>query len=469
MLNFQELPPDGQDFELLVREIMFREGFHVEWSGRGADGGRDLVCTESRRTILGTTSTRWLVQCKHFAHSGKSVGIGDLDDIVSSAAQHKCSGYLLACSTVPSSGVVQRLEAISANQELRLTTNFWDAVQIERMLATPLMWRIAQRFFPKTATGFEIYATESPNHWVVNYKGYYFHLSNRIGSHAQMHLQSIEARVEEIQALKLPENHEIRIRAIYYDDKNGGYVWYLDYLRPSNDKAAVSVAKLKRDLRDGWALEDGQAYSFDIVLRSTSPSSDHYDPDHYDYYERDSRIFRWGGERRIADFEFASETADQDARMEQATRENSFNAMVAALEQLPFMRLIRAENCDVESVREFARNWDWSELLENGMPRFFSVAVYFWVDDEALFKRFMAAVPQGIEPTFRLTKAIVYLPSEHGGSELSSDEEGPYELTLSAGPFGAPDMYTTRDSLNAYMDRVTSVALNFQALSSNAT
>lgn len=466
MLDFQELPVDGQDFELLLREIMFREGFHVEWSGRGADGGRDLVCTEAHRTILGSNSKRWLVQCKHFAHSGKSVGIADLDDIVTSAAQHKCSGYILACSTFPSSGVVQRLEAISANQELHLTTNFWDAVQIERMLATPLMWRVAQRFFPKTATGFEIFATESPNHWVVNYKGYYFHLSNRIGSHAQMHLQSIEARVAEIRALKLPDKHEIRIRAIYYDDKNGGYVWYLDYLRPSDDKAPVSVAKLKSELKDGWALEDGQVYNFDIILRSTSPWSDHYDPDHYDYYERDSRVFRWGGERRTADFDFAMKVADRDAKLEQATRDSSFNAMVAALSRLRFLRVIRAENCAVETVREYARNYDWTKLLENGEPRFFSVAIYFWVDDEALFEKFMTTVPQSFEPTFRLTKAIVYLPSDEGGSELSSDPEGPYELKLAAGPFGAPDMYTTRDSLNSYMDRVTAAALAFQASSS---
>lgn len=463
MLDFQELLADGQDFELLVREIMFREGFHVEWSGRGADGGRDLVCTEARRTILGPSSKRWLVQCKHFAHSGRSVGIADLDEIVTSAAHHKCSGYLLACSTFPSSGVVQRLEAVSANQELRLTTNFWDAVQIERMLATPLMWRVAQRFFPRTATGFEIFATESPNNWVVNYKGFYFHLSNRVGSHAQMHLQSIEARIAEIQALKLPDRHEIRIRAIYYDDKNGGYVWYLDYLRPSSDKAPVSVSGLKRALKDGWALEDGQVYSFDIVLRSTSPWSDHYDPDHYDYYERDSRIFKWGGERRTADFDFTMKTAEEDAKLEQATRESSFNSMVLALEELPFFKLIRAENSDVESVREYSKNWDWSELLQDGPPRFFSVAVYFWVDDETLFKKFMTTLPQGFEPTFRLTKAIVYLPSDDGGSELSNTPEGPYELTLSTGADGAPDMYTTRDSLNAFMERVAAAAVAFQA------
>lgn len=81
---------------------------------------------------------------------------------------------------------------------------------------------------------------------------------------------------------------------------------------------------------------------------------------------------------------------------------------------------------------------------------------------EMLFKKFMTTLPQGFESTFRLTNAIVYLPSDEGGSELSIDPERPYELTLSTGAFGTPDMYTTRDSLNAFMDRVAAAAVAFQ-------
>lgn len=41
-MDFKELPQDGQAFEQLVRELLFSRGLHVAWSGRGADGGRDL-------------------------------------------------------------------------------------------------------------------------------------------------------------------------------------------------------------------------------------------------------------------------------------------------------------------------------------------------------------------------------------------------------------------------------------------
>jgi Restriction endonuclease len=462
MLDFKELPTDGQDFELLVREILFREGFHVEWSGRGADGGRDLVCTETRQNIIGLNTKRWLVQCKHFAHAGRAVGIGDLDDIVTSAAHHNCSGYLLACSTFPSSAVVQRLEGISANQGVPLTANFWDAVLIERVLATPLMWRIAQRFFPVSASGFEIIATDRPNHWVVNYKGFYFHLSNRIGSRKQMHLESIEARVAEIQRIELPLEHHLRIRAVYYDDKNGGYVWYLDYLRPEGNRDPVDLHGIKLTLRDGWVLEDGQAYRFDIVLRSTSPWSDHYDPDHYDYYEHDSAMFKWGGERATSDIKLTTEATQNAEDKERETRERSFNALVAAFQKLPFLKLIRTENCNVESIRKFSRQWNWSKLLTDGTPRFFTVALLFWVSDEATFEKFMAALPQGLKSSFRLTKAFVYMPLEEGGSELST-EPGPYELTLSTWTGATSDMHSTRSALNDFMDRIAVAAAPFAA------
>jgi len=52
MLDFRELPKDGQDFELLIRELLFRIGVRPFWSGRGPDGGRDLLCDEDQESIF---------------------------------------------------------------------------------------------------------------------------------------------------------------------------------------------------------------------------------------------------------------------------------------------------------------------------------------------------------------------------------------------------------------------------------
>ena len=104
MLDFKELDQNGETFELLIRDILARKGFQVQWSGRGADGGKDIICIERRDSFFAADSKKWLVQCKHNARSGKSVSHSDLDDIVDSCTQHNAEGYLLACSTQPSSG-----------------------------------------------------------------------------------------------------------------------------------------------------------------------------------------------------------------------------------------------------------------------------------------------------------------------------------------------------------------------------
>ncbi len=44
MLNFKELSEDGNELELLIREILLVKGYKVQWSGKGPDGGKDLIC-----------------------------------------------------------------------------------------------------------------------------------------------------------------------------------------------------------------------------------------------------------------------------------------------------------------------------------------------------------------------------------------------------------------------------------------
>ena len=299
MLDFRELPKDGQDFELLTRELLFLMGLYPFWSGRGPDGGRDLLCDESQASIFLPSKKRWLIQCKHNAHSNASVGVSDLDNIVDSCHHHHATGYLLVCSTYPSSGVVQRLEGINANSTNLISATFWDAVRVEQLLSFPSRWTLAQRFFPESAhrNGWRLYATEHPNRWIANFKGYYFHLSNRIGSSGEQHLRSVAKCIEHMEAIQLPTEHMLRVRAVHFDDKHGNYRWYLDYLYPSYKSPMYTAEMIKRILYDDGAHEDGQWYFFDILSHEYKPGSDHHDEDHYRYYEPYLKDFLWGGER----------------------------------------------------------------------------------------------------------------------------------------------------------------------------
>lgn len=281
MLDFKELSDDGQGLELLVRELLFSMQYKVYWSGKGADGGRDLVCIEETDSIFMPTSKKWLIQCKHKAVSGKGVSVSDLDDIITSCAQHDCDGYLLVTSTYPSSGVVNRLEQITINPKNTITATYWDSVELERRLRTAQQWRIAQHFFPASANGWQIFSSERPNHWTANFKGHYIHLTNRIGSSCAMYLSNIETRLEELDSHLLPDKHFLRLRSVYYDDKHGTFTWYIDYMHPLNEKPIYNTdAELEGHLNQDW--ND----TFDVKFREYSEYSDHYDPNHYDFYDR---------------------------------------------------------------------------------------------------------------------------------------------------------------------------------------
>jgi len=280
MLDFTELSNDGQDLELLVRELLFSMGYKVYWSGRGPDGGRDLVCIEETTSIFMQTSKKWLIQCKHKAVSGASVGVNDLDDIVTSCAQHECDGYVLITSTQPSSSVVTRLEDITKSDRSPVIATYWDSIELERRLKTAQQWSIAQRFFPRSASGWQIFASERPNHWTANYRGYYFHITNRIGSSCQMYLPVIVDKLDFLERFSFPKKHFMRLRGVFFNDKGGTFMWYVDYMHPCDEAPILTADQLEVALSGAW--ND----SFDIKVRGYTEHSDHYDPDHYEFYDR---------------------------------------------------------------------------------------------------------------------------------------------------------------------------------------
>ena len=460
-MDFKELPVDGQAFEQLLRELLFSMGLHVAWSGVGPDGGRDLICKEILAGHLATQERTWLVQCKHKAHGGGSVGVADLDDIVTSCTQHNATGYLLACSTQPSSAVVQRLEAVSANPQTSLTATYWDRVMIERLLSQPKHWAIAQRFMPVSNGNWKIYATEAPNDFIAHYSGYVFHLTNRIGSVVEHHLPSIESRIKELEEIPFPKGHFIRPRAVWYDDKNGGYKWYVDYMRPNKEQAAVSRSNLLDYLKDGWALDDGQIYSWDIQYVKYSPFSDHYDEDHYDYYTRYLPNFLNGNSREdYSEREHLWATEQELEGFEQKrvdAQHNSFTAMVEAVGLLPYLRVIRAINCNVEVLWSMERRFDWSDLLEEfdaDTDNIFTATLILEVTDQPKFFDLLEKIPNEINWHFRVSRVFVFLPDT--GLD-TADDELMFDLRLMVHPTLMSNQRAIRSEFIAYFDSIKQV------------
>lgn len=150
ILDFKEIPPATggaarDQFELFAREFLGSIGFKiVVGPDRGADAGRDLVIEELRTGVAGETRVRWLVSCKHKAHSGSSVTPEDEQDIHDRVRTHNCDGFLGFYSTVPSSGLATKLNV----SELPFEVQVFDNEKMEKHLLTASGLPLAKRFFP---------------------------------------------------------------------------------------------------------------------------------------------------------------------------------------------------------------------------------------------------------------------------------------------------------------------------------
>ncbi|MCP4614330.1 MAG: restriction endonuclease [Planctomycetes bacterium] len=152
ILDFKEIPesnlPTGmQDtFELFARDYLEYLGYEIQ-SGpdRGQDGGRDIIAKEIRKGIGGESEIRWLVSCKHNAHSGRSVSAQDETNITDRVRSHGCGGFIGFYSTVPSSPLTRMIEGLKSELEVQILDN--------EKIEQSLLWSsegimIGRRYFP---------------------------------------------------------------------------------------------------------------------------------------------------------------------------------------------------------------------------------------------------------------------------------------------------------------------------------
>lgn len=137
------------NFELFARDFLEYLGYEIiSGPNRGADGGRDLIIQETFTGIRNKKLTvRWMVSCKHHAHSGRAVTPDDERSIRDRVEGHECDGFMGFYSTLPSSGLSQELERL----ENRMRYRIYDREIIEgELLCTDKGRLLAQRYFPSS-------------------------------------------------------------------------------------------------------------------------------------------------------------------------------------------------------------------------------------------------------------------------------------------------------------------------------
>lgn len=308
MIDFSELPQDGIKFEQLIRELLVLEGFETHWTGVGQDGGRDLVVTEKLTGALSKYKRKWLVSCKHNANSGKSVGRKQAGNISEDCRAIGAEGYILACSTQPSSSLISRLGEIEKNQGI--LTKVWDSIEIENRLSKPNTFKLIHTFFQKSSKNYQwkIYNAFSPAFWAANFKEYFLYLSCR-HSNKYPYLDSIEAIasiLEEVPIFKDQENwwdsHYLRPRAVYYDDKHSNHIAYVDYIFPEETKdKVINPQKLENILSAAFRKHEYKRMNlpfWDILYLEERTTSDSFKLDHKRFYEPYLKDFEIGSARK---------------------------------------------------------------------------------------------------------------------------------------------------------------------------
>jgi hypothetical protein len=154
IIDFKEIPPanssDGdQDiFELFARDFVAALGLKVlEQPGRGQDGGKDLLLVENLSGIRQSAKRHWLLSAKHFAVSGRSVGVSDEVNIRDRVERIQADGFLGFYSTLPSSGLIDTFKGLGE----RIAVDHLDRGSIEQyLISDPTLNSVFKTYFPQS-------------------------------------------------------------------------------------------------------------------------------------------------------------------------------------------------------------------------------------------------------------------------------------------------------------------------------
>jgi Restriction endonuclease len=151
LIDFKEIEfQGGFDFERFVEDLLNALGWTIlVRAGQGPDGGRDIIASKREEFTTGRIIERkYVVQCKHNAHSNNIVKPKDLTDFIIMPGKHSTQGWFLVTSTKVSEDAKNNIYA--ANDTCKGTIfDFWDARDMEKELTTVENCRdVLKRYFP---------------------------------------------------------------------------------------------------------------------------------------------------------------------------------------------------------------------------------------------------------------------------------------------------------------------------------
>ncbi len=150
-LSFDEIE-NGDQFEDLI--IAFFESLKDEQrmsvkikpSGRGADGGRDILVTFVLTDGIDDFERTWVVQCKFHKGGISTDKINDVN-IPTLLHSYSASGYLLVCRETVTSKLSNLFERLEKECIFGHKYIFWNGSMLTQKITDKS--KILQQFFPK--------------------------------------------------------------------------------------------------------------------------------------------------------------------------------------------------------------------------------------------------------------------------------------------------------------------------------
>ena len=133
-------------FEKLSRDKNDAIDVFVEPSGKGSDGGRDILVTIKVNDSFMTFTRKWVVQCKFYDKDVTKSHLSDIN-IPSLISEYGADGYLLICRTGVTGPLSRQFEDLRKNCRNGNSYLIWRGSQFLDKLQEHD--EIIERYFPK--------------------------------------------------------------------------------------------------------------------------------------------------------------------------------------------------------------------------------------------------------------------------------------------------------------------------------
>jgi len=150
MIDFKEILT-GERWELFAQAFLQQLGFTIEFPpGRGSDRGRDMAVSQLVQDQDGNfRKFVWLVSCKHNAISDASVTPVVENDVPARVRQHQANGFMGFYSTIPSQGLVDRIEGAKSPYDVQ-AVEFFHGAKIAGLLISKGMTFLMAQYLPRS-------------------------------------------------------------------------------------------------------------------------------------------------------------------------------------------------------------------------------------------------------------------------------------------------------------------------------